>query len=109
MAASFIIFALCAGVATAQRPRPTDCPVEIETTSVTFTWEGTSTLTDYVTVTAPPSTWTRTLDSFEATITESIEGNSPETKTFTRNDTTSVVFVPTTTIYPYTCESTATM
>lgn len=108
MASLLTTVALCAGVAFAQRPRPSQCPEEVETITTTGTYRGTSTFSDYSTVTEPAETWTRTLDSYNATVTETVDDLSPNTETVALSDTTVTSFVATTSLYTYTCDNTIT-
>lgn len=108
MASFLTAVALCVGVAFAQHPRPSGCPEEVETIITTGTYRGTSTFSDYSTFTEPAETWTRTLDSYNATVTQTIDDLSPNTETVTLSDTTVTSFVATTQIYTYTCDNTIT-
>jgi len=76
MASVLTTLAFCAGVAFAATP---SCPKEHATVTSTDTWSAATTISDYKTVTEDPETWTRTLSSYDATITASAAGNDPST------------------------------
>ncbi|KAM0716654.1 hypothetical protein Q7P37_008099 [Cladosporium fusiforme] len=105
MASFLTTFALCAGVAFAAAP---SCPKVHATVTSTDTWSAATTVSDYKTVTEDPVTWTRTHNSYNATITESAKGDSPDTSSIWVTDTTETELVTTTNLYTYTCSETVT-
>jgi hypothetical protein len=105
MAFVLTTLALCAGVAFAATP---SCPKEHATVTSTDTRSAATTVSDYKTVTEDPETWTRTLSSYDATITASAAGNDPSTSVVWVTDTTVTSTVTTRDVYTYTCSETIT-
>ena len=105
MASVVIALALCAGVAFAAAPA---CPKEHATVISTDTRSAATTVSDYKTVTEDPETWTRTLSSYNATITASAAGDSPSTSVVWVTDATVTSTVTTRDLYTYTCSETIT-
>jgi hypothetical protein len=105
MASVLTLIALCAGVAFAATP---SCPKEHATVTFTDTWSATTTVSDYKTVTEDPETWTRTLSSYNATVTASAAGNNPSTSIVSVTDTPVTSTVTTRDVYTYTCSETIT-
>lgn len=105
MASVLTTLAICAGVALAATP---SCPKEHATVTSTDTWSAATTVSDYKTVTEDPETWTRTLSSYNATITASAAGSNPSTSVISATDTTVTYTVTTRDAYTYTCSETIT-
>jgi hypothetical protein len=105
MASILTTLALCAGVAFATTP---SCPQEHATVTSTDTRSAATTVSDYKTVTEDPETWTRTLSSYDATITASAAGSDPSTSVVWVTDITVTSTVTTRDVYTYTCSETIT-
>lgn len=105
MASILTTLALCAGVAFAATPA---CPEVHATVTSTDTWSAATTVSDYKTVTEDPETWTRTLSSYDATVTASATGDSPSTSAVLDTATTVTSTVTTQNVYTYTCSETIT-
>lgn len=102
MASFLTAAALYAGVALAQKP--TDCPAS--TTTIIGTRPGYYTESDYSTH-SETQTWTETVDSYDATVTETIHGLMDFT-TVSSNASTVTSFVPTGYETTYVCGDTIT-